>query len=127
MGAADDDPDEPRTGVFRRLSGDTKGSAANAFSAIEELFGPAKREARIEIEAQRRIGRRAPAPGDPPYLILPDDGGDRTDGDDVADGARFAGTVVIAQAGPHEAAALPPAAQPDGAAPPQEDRPVTDD
>ncbi len=110
MGTADDDPDEPRTGVFRRLSGDTRGSAANAFSAIEELFGPAKREARIEVEAQRRIGRRAPAPGDPPYLIDADDV-------DAADAARFAGTVVIAL----------PAAQPDGAALPQEDRPVTDD
>jgi hypothetical protein len=111
MGAADDDPDEPRTGVFRRLSGDTRGGAANAFSAIEELFGPARHEARIEIEAQRRIGRRAPAPGDPPHLVLADDS------DDAGPAPRFAGTVVFA---PH-------AAQPDGAAHPQEDRPVTDD
>ena len=86
MATADED-DPPGGGVFRRLAGDTRGGAAHAFSAIEELFGPAKREARVEIEQQRRVGERAPAPGDPPNLVT-----NESDDDDVP---RFAGTVVI--------------------------------
>jgi len=85
---ADADEETPAGGgVFRRLAGDTRGGAANAFTAIEELFGPAKREARIEIEQQRRVGKRAPAPGDPPTLV--------TNDDEDGDAPRFAGTVVI--------------------------------
>jgi hypothetical protein len=33
---------------------------------VEELFGPTKHQARIEVEAQRRLARPVPAPTDPP-------------------------------------------------------------
>jgi hypothetical protein len=71
-------------GLFRRW-GAGNGSAAISFSMIEELFGPTKHQARIEVEAQRRLARPVPAPTDPPDLPEP--------GPDAA--GRFNGTVVI--------------------------------
>jgi hypothetical protein len=75
-----------RKGLMRRLNLGKKGSVAIAFSAAEELFGPTKRDARIVVEQQRRVGRRAPSPTDPPDLAT---GADATDAD------RFAGKIVI--------------------------------
>lgn len=61
-------PDPPRKSLFRRLNFGKKGAVAVAFSAAEELWGPAKHDARIEVAAQHRVGRPAPAPSDPPDL-----------------------------------------------------------
>jgi hypothetical protein len=54
-------------GLFRRW-GAGNGSAAISFAMIEELFGPTKHQARIEVEAQRSLARPVPAPTDPPDL-----------------------------------------------------------
>lgn len=75
-------------GVFRRW-GAGNGSAAISFSMIEELFGPTKHQARIEIEAQRSLARPVPAPTNPPDL---------TESGAEAAGrrrGRFTGVVVI--------------------------------
>ena len=57
-------------GLFRKW-GAGSGSAAISFSLVEELFGPTKHQARIEVEAQRRLARPVPAPTDPPELPSP--------------------------------------------------------
>jgi hypothetical protein len=89
--AADDQvptPDQAppeRGGVMRRLS--TKGAGfAGAFSAIDQIYAPAHYDARQEIEEQRRVGKPAPAPTDPPDLKP-------ASGTDPA--SRFRGRVVI--------------------------------
>lgn len=60
----------PAGGVFRRIAPGRLGSAF-AFSIFEEIYAPAHRQARDEIEEQRRVGRPAPAPTDPPDLPDP--------------------------------------------------------
>ena len=72
-------------GAFRRW-GAGSGSAAISFSMIEELFGPTRHQARIEVEAQRRLARPVPAPTDPPDL---------PESDHDASARRFTGIVVI--------------------------------
>jgi hypothetical protein len=75
-------------GAFRRW-GAGKGRVAVSFSVFEELYGPTRHQARIEVEAQRRVGRPAPAPTDPPEL---------PGGGPAAPGrprGRFSGTVVV--------------------------------
>jgi hypothetical protein len=75
-------------GAFRRW-GAGSGSAAISFSIFEELFGPAKHRARIEIEAQRRLAQPIAAPTDPPEL---------SESDPAVQGrprGRFAGRVVV--------------------------------
>jgi hypothetical protein len=75
-------------GVFRRW-GAGNGSAAISFSMLEELFGPTKHQARIEVEAQRRLAQPVPAPTDPPDLAESDPAApDRPRG-------RFTGIVVV--------------------------------
>jgi hypothetical protein len=56
-------------GVFRRWGG-------TSVSIVEELFGPARKEARDQVEEQKRIGAQAAAPTDPLELdtSLPTDG-----------------------------------------------------
>jgi hypothetical protein len=54
-------------GVMRRL-GAGHGDLAGLFSALEMAFAPNALQAREELEAQRRIGKRAPSPADPPNL-----------------------------------------------------------
>jgi len=75
-------------GVIRRW-GAGNGSAAISLSMVEEMFGPTKHQARIEVEAQRSLARPVPAPTDPPDL--PESGAE-------APGrrrGRFTGIVVI--------------------------------
>jgi hypothetical protein len=75
-------------GLFRRW-GAGNGSAAISLSVIEELFGPTRHQARIEVEAQRRLARPVPAPTDPPELPESDPEGP------ARPRTRFTGTVVI--------------------------------
>jgi hypothetical protein len=75
-------------GAFRRW-GAGNGSAAIS-SMIEELFGPTKHQARIEVEAQRSLARPVPAPTDPPP-DLPEPGAEAPD----RRRGRFTGIVVI--------------------------------
>ena len=72
-------------GLLRRLGGAGRGSAAVSFSMVEELFGPTRHRARIEIEAQRSQAEPSPAPTDPP---------ERPDQDPPAAG-RFRGRLVL--------------------------------
>jgi hypothetical protein len=72
-------------GMFRRWDAGN-GSAAISFSMVEELFGPTKHQARIEVEAQRRLARPVPVPTDPPDLPAPDP---------EATGQRFNGILVV--------------------------------
>jgi len=84
--APNSDQERPeRGGVMRRLS--TKGAGfAGAFSAIDQIYAPAHYDARQEIEEQRRIGKPAPAPTDPPDLKP-------ASGTDPA--SRFRGRIVL--------------------------------
>src|SRR5450631_4752852 len=41
-----------------------KGSGSTAFAVVEDLFSPSATQARQVLQAQKRIGQRAPAPGD---------------------------------------------------------------
>jgi hypothetical protein len=75
-------------GAFRRW-GTGSGSAAISFSMLEELFGPTKHQARIEVEAQRRLAQPVPAPTDPPELSEPDPDGS------ARPRTRFSGTVRV--------------------------------
>jgi hypothetical protein len=75
-------------GLFRKW-GSGSGSAAISFSLVEELFGPTKHQARIEMEAQRRLAQPVPAPTDPPELSESDPATrSKPQG-------RFAGRVVV--------------------------------
>lgn len=47
-----------------RLHGASKGSAAVAFAAMEDLFSTSRSQARQLLEEQKRVGDRAPTPGD---------------------------------------------------------------
>ena len=76
---------------FRRLMLGT-GSAGTSFSVFEEIFAPTRHQARIEIEAQTRAVKPAPAPTDPPELEPPGPGATR----------RFEGRVVIRRRPPDE-------------------------
>lgn len=69
-------PGDPATGsrrtsgVFRRWCAG-KGRVALSFSVFEELYGPSRHEARIEMEEQKRVERPSPSPTDPPELPAP--------------------------------------------------------
>ena len=41
-----------------------KGSGSTAFAVMEDLFSPSATQARQVLQEQKRIGQRAPAPGD---------------------------------------------------------------
>lgn len=93
----------PGGGVFRRLSAGTSLFAVD-FSLAEELFAPTRHQARQELEVQRRVGRPAPSPTDPP--LLPADPGP------AAGARRFAGRIAV----PPPAHAVPTVdAAPEGA------------
>jgi hypothetical protein len=47
-----------------RLRGQGKASASVAFAAMEDLFSASAKEARQVLEEQKRVGQRAPTPGD---------------------------------------------------------------
>ena len=47
-----------------RLHGVSKGSAAVAFAAMEDMFSASRSQARQLLEEQKRVGDRAPTPGD---------------------------------------------------------------
>ena len=47
-----------------RLHGTSKGSAAVAFAAMEDMFSASRSDARQLLEAQKRVGHPAPTPGD---------------------------------------------------------------
>ena len=47
-----------------RLRGVSKGSAAVAFAAMEDMFSASRSQARQLLEEQKRVGHRAPTPGD---------------------------------------------------------------
>lgn len=47
-----------------RLHGVSKGSAAVAFAAMEDMFSTSRSQARQLLEEQKRVGDRAPTPGD---------------------------------------------------------------
>ena len=47
-----------------RLHGVSKGSAAVAFAAMEDMFSASRSQARALLEEQKRVGVRAPTPGD---------------------------------------------------------------
>jgi hypothetical protein len=47
-----------------RLHGTGKGSAAVGFAAMQDIFTPGRNEARQMQEEQKRVGNRAPTPGD---------------------------------------------------------------
>jgi hypothetical protein len=80
----------PRSGVFRWLRNHS-GSATPSVFLVEELFAPSRHQARMEIEAQRRVSRPAPAPTDPPNLEPPGSPGSND---------RFRGRIVIRSRGP---------------------------
>ncbi len=92
-----DEEPPPSGGVFRRIAPGRLGSAF-AFSIFEEIYAPAHRQARDEIEEQRRVGRPAPAPTDPPDLPDPTVPGAQ---DPVPGRSRkhFGGRVVIRRNG----------------------------
>jgi hypothetical protein len=46
------------------LHGTGKGSASAAFGVMEEIFSPGRDQARQLQEEQKRVGNRAPTPGD---------------------------------------------------------------
>jgi len=41
-----------------------KGSGSRAFAVVEDLFSPSATQARQVLQEQKRIGQRAPTPGD---------------------------------------------------------------
>jgi hypothetical protein len=84
---ADEEP-PPAGGVFRRFAPGA-GGFGNALGAVEEIFAPARHEARIQLEEQKRVGKLAPAPGDPPDLAEPEPARS------ARPGQRFKGTVKI--------------------------------
>jgi len=47
-----------------RLHNTGRGTATGAFSVMEEIFSPGRNEARQLQEVQKRVGNRAPTPGD---------------------------------------------------------------
>lgn len=47
-----------------RLHGRAKGSAAVAFGVMEDMFSGSRSQSRQLLEEQKRIGNRAPSPGD---------------------------------------------------------------
>lgn len=57
-------------GAFRRW-GAGKGRVALSLSVFEELYGPTRHQARIEVEEQRRLSQPSPAPTEPPELAEP--------------------------------------------------------
>lgn len=68
-------------GIMRRLGAGTRGTAG-VFSVFEQVFAPNAHDARRDLQEQRRIGRPAPAPTDPPDLS-------------PTPGGRFRGRIVI--------------------------------
>ena len=71
-----------RGGLLRRIAS----RAAPAGSVFSEIYAPTHYEATIQIEAQRRVGKPAPSPTDPPDL--------EPSGPAVAD-ERFRGRIVL--------------------------------
>jgi hypothetical protein len=49
-----------------RLHGAGKGSASAAFAVMEDMFSASRSQARQLLQEQKRVGRRAPTPGDGP-------------------------------------------------------------
>jgi hypothetical protein len=47
-----------------RLHGTSKGSAAVAFAAMEDMFSDSRSQARQLLETQKLVGHPAPTPGD---------------------------------------------------------------
>jgi hypothetical protein len=47
-----------------RLHGTSKGSAAVAFAAMEDMFSTSRSQARQLLETQKLVGHPAPTPGD---------------------------------------------------------------
>jgi hypothetical protein len=62
---ADEQP-PPSGGIFRTLHRRLGRLAGISVPVIEELYGPTRHQARVEIEVQRSVGDPAPSPGDPP-------------------------------------------------------------
>jgi len=85
----DEDGKTPSAGFFRRFRQlvQGSGSAGTSFSVFEEIFAPTRHQARVEIQAQQRAVKPAPAPTDPPDLEPPGPGGKAAD--------RYQGRVVI--------------------------------
>lgn len=65
-GAADEPPFTG--GVFRRWSQLSRRLGGLSVPVIEELYGPSRHQARMEVEEQRRLAEPAPSPTDPPEL-----------------------------------------------------------
>jgi hypothetical protein len=97
-------------GIMRRLGAGTRG-AAGAFSVVEQFFAPNAHDARRDLAEQRRIGRPAPAPTDPPDLA-------------PGPGGRFRGRIVIRR--PAAASATPPAPPSAAGEPPPDAPPPAD-
>ena len=47
-----------------KLHNTGRGTATGAFSVMEDIFSPGRNEARQLQEVQKRVGNRAPTPGD---------------------------------------------------------------
>jgi hypothetical protein len=71
-----------------RLHGVSKGSAAVAFAAMEDLFSASRSQTRQLLEEQKRVGHRAPTPGD--WLD-----------DESSVTGRFAGELTVSVNGSH--------------------------
>jgi hypothetical protein len=70
-----------------------KASASSAFSVAEELFSPSASQSRLVLQEQKRIGQRAPTPGD-----------GLDDGPSVT--GRYAGKLTVSVNGSQKADAL---------------------
>ncbi|HEX6937348.1 MAG TPA: hypothetical protein VF227_12580 [Actinomycetes bacterium] len=86
-GAADEPPFTG--GVFRRWSELSRRLGGLSVPVIEELYGPSRHQARMEVEEQRRLAGPAPSPTDPPELPPP---GRAAPG---RTRSRFTGVVVV--------------------------------
>jgi hypothetical protein len=58
-----------RRGLFGRFAARAV-TVGTLFSVFDEIFTPAKHDAKIVAEAQQRAGKPAPSPADPPDLEL---------------------------------------------------------
>ena len=85
--------------LFRRWGG-------LSIPVIEELYGPSRHQARIEVEQQRRLARPSPAPTDPPEQPEP-----RPPASGRARG-RFTGFVVVRGTRPTAASNAEPGPDP---------------
>ncbi|MGZ4595776.1 MAG: hypothetical protein ACXV3V_02520 [Actinomycetes bacterium] len=93
-------------GVFCRLGRLFRRWGGLSVPVIEELYGPSRHQARIEVEQQRRLAQPSPAPTDPPQLPEP---GTRASG---RPRGRFTGVVVVRGTCPTAAADAEPGPDP---------------